>query len=121
MKENTDKIVIEGEIKVKGILRERGMKMYQLAEKMGITPESLTRALQKNPQYSTLKALANALDVSVRDLFIEGGEPLNSVIRGTIDFNGKVRHIDNLDDLYRLVSEVEQVYSERGLLNLKNR
>ena len=48
-----EKIGIE-ELRVKEILKERGMKMYELAEMMGIAPESLTRALQRNPQYTTL-------------------------------------------------------------------
>lgn len=111
-----DKIVIEGEIKVKDILRERGLKMYQVAEMMGISPESLSRALQGNPQYSTLKAIADALNVPVRDLFVDGGEPLNSVIRGTVEVNGKVRHIDSLDGLYRLTAEVEEIYEQNGWL-----
>ena len=110
-----EKSVIEGELRVKDILREKGMKMYELAEKIGVAPESLTRALQRNPQYSTLKAIASALNVSVRDLFVEAGESINSVVRGTVDVNGKVRHIDNLEDLYRLTAEVEKVYEELGL------
>ena len=116
-----EKSVIEGELRVKDILREKGMKMYELAEKIGIAPESLTRALQRNPQYSTLKAIANALDVSVRDLFVEAGEPINSVVRGTVDVNGKVRHIDSLEDIYRLTAEVEKVYEELGLPRFEQR
>ena len=50
------------ELRVKEILKERGMKMYELAEKMEIAPESLTRALQRNPQYTTLKTIADTLD-----------------------------------------------------------
>ena len=119
MKDRTDKIIIEGEIKVKDILRERGLKMYQLAELMGISPESLTRALQRNPQYSTLKSIANALNVSVRDLFVEGDESLKSIVRGTVDVNGKVRHIDSLEDLYRLTAEVEKIYEGQGLLRFE--
>ena len=50
------------ELRVKEILKERGMKMYELAEKMEIAPESLTRALQRNPQYTTLKTIADTLN-----------------------------------------------------------
>ena len=62
------------ELCVKEILKERGIKMKELAEMMKRTPESLTRALQRNPQYSTLKAIAQNLGVSMRDLFREEGE-----------------------------------------------
>ena len=66
------------ELRVKEILKERGMKMYELAEKMDIAPESLTRALQRNPQYSTLKSIADTLGVSVRDLFKEDASTLSN-------------------------------------------
>ena len=59
------------DLRVKEILKERGIKMKELALQIGITPESLTRALQGNPQYSTLKAIAQKLGVSMRDLFRE--------------------------------------------------
>ena len=50
-----DKATIEGELRVKEILKERGMKMKDLAEQMDIAPETLTRVLRGNPQFSTLK------------------------------------------------------------------
>ena len=62
------------ELRVKELLKEKNIKMYELANKMGITPESLTRALQRNPQFSTLKAIANCLEVSIRDLFVNENE-----------------------------------------------
>lgn len=79
------------ELRVKEILKERGMKMYELAEKMKIAPESLTRALQRNPQYSTLKTIADTLGVSVRDLF-RGNEVTNfdNEMRGCIFYNGEM-------------------------------
>ena len=65
---DAEKICAE-ELRVKEILKDRGMKMKELAEVMGIAPETLTRALQNNPQYKTLKTIADTLGVSVRDLF----------------------------------------------------
>ena len=65
---DTEKICAD-ELRVKEILKDRGMKMKELAEVMGIAPETLTRALQNNPQYKTLKTIADTLGVSVRDLF----------------------------------------------------
>ena len=79
------------ELRVKEILKERGMKMYELAEKMEIAPESLTRALQRNPQYTTLKTIADTLGVSVRDLF-KGDETAtpSKDMRGCIFYNGEI-------------------------------
>ena len=55
--------------KVKELCAERGMTIKQLAEKMKIAPESLSRAINGNPQLSTIRKIAEALDVSVTDLF----------------------------------------------------
>ena len=86
-----EKTGIDEELRVKEILKQRGMKMYELAEKMGIQPESLTHALQRNPQYSTLKSIAQALDVSVRDLLKGDDDPMpNKEMRGCIFYNDEM-------------------------------
>ena len=70
MAEKTDveKICVEG-LMVREILQERGLKLKDLAEQIGMKSESLSRTLQGNPQYSTLKKIADYFNVSVRDLF----------------------------------------------------
>ena len=79
------------ELRVKEILKERGMKMYELAKMMNIAPESLTRALHRNPQYTTLKTIADTLGVSVRDLFKgEDSQVSNNEMYGCIFYNGKM-------------------------------
>ena len=95
---------IENDLRVKEILKQRGIKMYQLADKIGIAPESLTRALQNNPQYSTLKAIANALNVPMHELFKKKEEPIK--MRGIVDVNGTVVHINNIEDVYKLLNLV---------------
>lgn len=79
------------ELRVKEILKERGMKMYELAEKMQIAPESLTRALQRNPQYTTLKTIADTLGVSMRDLF-KSNDTIspNKEMQGCIFYNNEI-------------------------------
>ena len=89
-----------GELRVKEILKERGMKMYELAETMGIAPESLTRALQRNPQYTTLKTIADTLGVSVRDLF-KGNDTQasNNEMRGCIFYNGEMLTFNSREEI----------------------
>lgn len=70
MAEKTDveKICVEG-LMVREILQERGLKLKDLAEQIGMKSESLSRTLQGNPQYSTLKKIADYFHLPVRDLF----------------------------------------------------
>jgi transcriptional regulator with XRE-family HTH domain len=55
--------------RVKQMCKERGIALKDLADRVGIARESLTRALDGNPTLSTLQGIANALNVNVRDLF----------------------------------------------------
>jgi transcriptional regulator with XRE-family HTH domain len=93
------------ELRVKEILKERGMKMYELAEKMNIAPESLTRALQRNPQYSTLKTIADTLGVSVRDLFKgDDTQVSNNETRGCIFHKGEMYIFNSREEIEDFLS-----------------
>jgi len=54
-------------MRVKEICQEKGITLKQLAEKMGVPPESLSRAISEkgNPTLSTMKNISDALGVSV--------------------------------------------------------
>ena len=94
------------ELRVKEILKERGMKMYELAKMMNIAPESLTRALQRNPQYTTLKTIANTLGVSVRDLFKgEDSQVSNNEMYGCIFYNGKMHTFNSRAEIDKFLVE----------------
>lgn len=55
--------------KIKELCKSKGIQQKDLAQKMGIAPESLSRAINGNPQLSTIENLAEALDVDVSELF----------------------------------------------------
>ncbi len=94
------------ELRVKEILKERGMKMYELAEQMNIAPESLTRALQRNPQYSTLKTIADTLGVSVRDLFKgESTSVADEEMKGCIFHKGEIFTFNTRQELEVFLSK----------------
>lgn len=90
-----------GELCVKKILKERGIKMKELAVEIGITPESLTRALQGNPQYLTLKKIADYLGVSVRDLFRDENvtKTTNNNIKGCVFVNEQMFSFNSRTEL----------------------
>ena len=93
-------------LRVKEILKERGMKMYELAETMGIAPESLTRALQRNPQYSTLKTIADTLGVSVRDLFKgDDTQASNNEMRGCIFYGGEMYTFNSREEIEKFLTD----------------
>jgi transcriptional regulator with XRE-family HTH domain len=82
------------------------MKMYELADRLNIAPESLTRALQRNPQYTTLKAIADTLEVSVRDLFRgDDTQVSNSEMRGCIFFRGEMYTFNSREEIENFLTE----------------
>ena len=66
--------------KVKELCRDRGITIKELAEKMDIAPESLSRAINGNPQLSTIRKIAEALGVSVTDMFDRSEDELLAII-----------------------------------------
>ena len=97
---------IENELCVKDILAERGLLMKDFAEQIGITRETLTRALRGNPQYSTLKAIAEGLGVNVYELFKE-----RTVQRPQTDIHGCI-YVDGEPNLIKSKSDIEHLLKE---------
>lgn len=96
---------IEGKLRVKELLKERGMNITQLAEQIGANREVISRALTGNPTYSLLANIASALEVEVRDLFILDQD--SNQLQGLVVYNGQSYFINNIEDWKRLVEIVK--------------
>ena len=90
-------------LRVKEIAKERGMSMGDLAEKMGISPISLSQSLYKNPTLGRLTEVANILEVDVADLF----SPREN-IHGCLFVNGKAVVINSKEELFELVEKMKE-------------
>ena len=55
---------------VKNLCSNQNMTLKDLANKMGIASESLSRTLKGNPQLATLENIAKCLNVDVCDCFL---------------------------------------------------
>lgn len=56
-------------LRIKEILKERGLTQKDLAQKMAVEEISLSRSINGNPSLKTLQKIADALNVEVADLF----------------------------------------------------
>lgn len=59
------------ELKVKEVIKAKGLTMQQVADELGITRDTLTRNINGNPTIETLEKIAKTLNVSVSDLLNE--------------------------------------------------
>lgn len=87
--------------RVKELCTEQGITLKELSEKIGIKPESLSRALGGNPQLSTLENIAKALEVGVAELLASGRSyvPLTSDFTAMIVRNGETYLFHSESDL----------------------
>ena len=54
---------------IKEVIKEKGMTITELADKMGINRVNLSNMVNGNPTVETLNKIADALEVSVTELF----------------------------------------------------
>ena len=94
---------------VKELCRIQGITLKELAQRIGIAPESLSRTLSGNPQLSTLEAIASNLDVNLSDLFASShSNSLHSII-----VHDNTTYI--ADDLNSLINNVKAICAKEGI------
>lgn len=91
-------------MRIKDVCKEKGITVSQLAEKMGIKQESLSRAINGNPTLETLGKIANALEVDITDLFTPSS---TGGIIGVIRIGDTNYNINSVSDLARLLDGIE--------------
>ncbi len=96
--------------RVKELCRQRGIQLKELAQKMGVAPESLSRAINGNPQLSTIASIAANLGVSISELFTSKEQtPLNAIII----CSDKTYVAQTISELKLLVNEIEREYDNQ--------
>lgn len=57
------------ELRIKELLKEKGIMHKELAEKLGVTDIALRASLKGNPTIGTLEKVANAIGCNISELF----------------------------------------------------
>lgn len=94
------------ELRINEILKEKDMSMTDLAKKVGINRVNLYTSLNGNPTYSRLKEVADALGVSIEELFPKEDSKVS--ICGYIEVDGEINKVSSLADLKELVATIEE-------------
>lgn len=93
-----------GNLRVKEILKERGLTQKQLADMIDIAEISLSRSINGNPTLDTLQKIASALGVDIIELFTHTTNSTN----GYIEHNGEIHKINSIEDIKKLLNEIEK-------------
>ena len=91
-------------LSVKEVCKEKGLTIQDLADKMEMKRESLSRAINGNPTLETLERIANALEVDVPELFTSSS---SGGIIGVIRIRDTNYNINSVSDLSRLLDRIE--------------
>ena len=97
------------EYRIKELLKEKGITLLELSEKIGVKSPHLSVALSEkgNPTIATLEKIADALGVSIVELF----EPAID-FTALIDNEGTLYRVNSIDELKQLILTLEQVKSK---------
>lgn len=88
-------------LRIKEILKEKGYTIQSLSDEMGVNRVSLTNSINGNPTVETLEKIASTIGVDISELFISDG------IVGAIRAKGRTYEINSLDDIKKLLAEIE--------------
>ncbi len=91
-------------LRVKEICKAKGITVGDLAERMQMARESLSRAINGNPTLDTLEKIAQALDVPVSSLF-----DVESELFGILLFRGKTYKVNCDQDLELFMNDYKPV------------
>jgi len=74
-------------MRVKELLKIKGITQKEFAEKLGMTPIGLSQILSGKPSYTTLEKIASALDVDVWELLISPEDIIKKYSNGKDEVN----------------------------------
>lgn len=91
-------------LRVKQIVKEKGLTMAKVAEMLEIHPVNLSSALNGNPTLSTLTRIAEVLGVEVAELFESENKPS---IYGFVKIGEEVIEVASVSDLEKVTNKAK--------------
>lgn len=84
-------------LNVKKVIKEKGLSVQEVADRMNISRVGLSQHINGNPSVEVLERIAEALNVSIKELFTDDG------ISGFIKIHGQVHEINSIKDLKHII------------------
>lgn len=95
-------------LRIKNLLKLKGMTMQQMADKMGINRVNLSSSINGNPTLQRLNEVAEILEVNVSELFNRQSEQRENNISGYLEFQGDIFKIEKLTDIESFIFMVKE-------------
>jgi transcriptional regulator with XRE-family HTH domain len=91
-------------LRIKEILKLKGLTMIQLAEKLEINRVNLSSSINGNPTLKSLLKIAEILEVDVSELFAKPNT--KNQISGYLEYNAEIYKIERLSDVESFIEMV---------------
>ncbi|NDO58369.1 helix-turn-helix domain-containing protein [Bacteroides caecimuris] len=91
-------------LRIKEVIKEKGMTVQTLAEKMGINRVGLSNHINGNPSVAILEKIAAALEVPIQELFEKKHE---ENINGYIEIGNEIFKITSLQDVKNIINRFD--------------
>ena len=65
---------------IKSIIKQKGLTMEEVAERIGVSRVTLSQTLSGNPTMNTLQRIADALECKVGEFFLDELEEKNFIV-----------------------------------------
>lgn len=90
-------------LSIKKAIRNRGLSVSEVADKLGISKVALSQQINGNPTVDTLQKIATAIGVQIIDLFERDSNKINAIII----HDGNHYEASTLTELEKIVSELK--------------
>lgn len=100
----------QARVNIKRLMEEQGLSQPKLSEKAGIAFGTLSRILRGKQDLTiqTAEKIANALDLSIYDLTEIDYSPVNTSVRGYLEFNGEIKRINSFKEVEAFVRKYRE-------------
>ena len=88
-------------LRIKEIIKEKGMTVQTLADKMGINRVGLSNHINGNPSVAVLEKIAAALEVPIQELFEQEKN-------GYIEIGSEIFKVTSFQDMENLLTRYKQ-------------
>lgn len=93
-------------LRIKEVIKEKGITVQTLADKMGINRVGLSNHINGNPSVAVLEKIAAALEVSIQELF---EKDKNDNVNGYVEIGSEIFKITSFQDMEKLLTRFKQL------------
>jgi transcriptional regulator with XRE-family HTH domain len=95
-------------LRIKEVIKEKGLTVKEVADRLGMSSPSLSDAINGNPTAEKIERIAEAIGVPASELF----EPRELI--GVVSFHGNAYIISTIEDVENFLLLAKETLAKKG-------